>query len=106
MNTDKKKFDGRPEESFALTQDLFDAFKESELFKHVNDNPKFVFDALVGVASFTAILLKALNECMSKDSDVINLYNSFILPMTCSMATKKDDVIELLNIIHSDISAS
>jgi hypothetical protein len=83
MKTDKLKTEGRPDEAFSLAIDLMKAFRKSELFNSDRTDPHFAFDAMVGIATFTALVLNVFKEASSQKVDLCNFYKDTLLSDLC-----------------------
>ena len=93
MKTDKLKTEGRPDEAFSLAIDLMKAFRKSELFNSDRTDPHFVFDAMVGIATFTSLILGVFREASLSKTDYSKYYRDTILTDLCN----SDFTMEMLH---------
>ena len=69
---------GRPEESYQLSKDLLKTFMSSDLYKSGQNNKLLAFDAMMGIADFTANILGALSRSSMLGDMVDELYSEIL----------------------------
>ena len=68
-----------------LAQDLLEAYRKSTLFKTGKTNKEIEFDSTMGIALFTAHILKAIDSSMGNDGRFYDFYMEHILPSNIEM---------------------
>ena len=85
---EKEKPKGNPNGAFQLSRDLLKAMMGSEVYNNARENKYFAFDIMVGMAEFTAEVLKGLEVSTPKGKTIYDFYVNELLPSSFKLGEK------------------